>query len=173
MESHPFGILDELSLSPLATFSSPPWFNDELLFQEPAPIVHFPENLAMPFQRFVLRLFFSDILSLRYHDTNQIWILVRYDGWNIFTRVITLVLIWPGKVMSCLAHLAGGPIIIISFARITILPGENCKTYSISCSWWILWVSKVWSSPDDHVNATSKHVCAVLRFSARTFEAQC
>ena len=164
VEIHPFGILDELSLSPSATSSSSPWFNDGLLFQEPAPIVQFPENLAMSFRRYVSHLFFSDILSLRYHDTNRIWISVRYDGWNIFARVITLVLIWPGKVMSCLAHLAGGPIIIISFARITILPGENCKTYSISCSWWILWVSKVWSSPDDHVNAISKHVGYTLIF---------
>ena len=98
----------------------------------------------MSFRRYVSHLFFSDILSLRYHDTNRIWISVRYDGWNIFARVITLVLIWPGKVMSCLAHLAGGPIIIISFARITILPGGNCKTYFISCSWWTICVSKVW-----------------------------
>ena len=27
--------------------SSPPWFNDELLFQEPAPIVHFPRILLL------------------------------------------------------------------------------------------------------------------------------
>ena len=154
-----FGNLEELSLSPSATSSSSPWFNDELLFQEPAPIVQFPENLAMSFRRYVSHLFFSDILSLRYPDTNRIWISVRYDGWNIFPRVITLVFIWPGKVMSCLAHLAGGPIVIVSFlARLSILPWGNCKTYSISCSWWILFVSKVWSSPVDHVNAISKHV---------------
>ena len=61
-----------------------------------------------------------------------------------FPRVITLVFIWPGKVMSCLAHLAGGLIVIVSIlARLTILPSGNCKTYSISCSWWILCVSKV------------------------------
>ena len=98
----------------------------------------------MSFRRFVLHLFFSDILSLRYHDTNRIWISVRYDGWDNFPGVMMLVLWWPGNMMSCLAPLAGGPIIIISFARITILPGGNCKTYFISCSWWIICVSKVW-----------------------------
>ena len=115
----------------------------------------------MPFQRFVLRLFFSDILSLRYPDTNRIWISVRYDGWDNFPRVMTLILWWPGNMMSCLAPppSAGGPIIIDSFsARLSVHPWGNCKTYSISCSWWILFVSKVWSSPVDHVNAISKHV---------------
>ena len=54
---------------------------------------------------------------------------------------------------------AGGPIIIDSFsARLSIRPWGNCKTYSTSYSWWILRVSKVWSSPEDHVNAISKHV---------------
>ena len=67
----------------------------------------------MSSRQLVLRLYFSGTLSLRYPDTNQIWILVRYDGWNIFPRAITLVFIWPGKVMSCLAHLAGGPIVIV------------------------------------------------------------
>ena len=80
---------------------------------------------------------------LRYPDTNRIWISVRYDGWDIFPRVITLVYLWPGKMMSWLAHLAGGPIVIASFlARLTILPWGNCQNYSISCSWLILWVSK-------------------------------
>ena len=83
----------------------------------------FPENLTMSSRQFVSHLLFSGTLSLRYPDTNQIWISVRYDGWNIFSRVITLILIWPGKVMSCLAHLAGGPIALVSFiARLTILP---------------------------------------------------
>ena len=69
----------------------------------------------------VLHLFFSSILSLRCPDTNQIWISVRYDGWNIFPRVIATVFMWPGKVMSCLAHLAGGPSVIVSFlTRLTI-----------------------------------------------------
>ena len=107
----------------------------------------------------VLHLFFSGILSLRYPDTSHIWISVKYDGWNIFSRVIILVLIWPGKVMSCLAHLAGGTIVIVSFlSRLTILPWGNCKTYSISCSWWILCVSKIWPLLKDHVSAISKHV---------------
>ena len=52
-----------------------------------------------------------------------------------------------------------GPIVIDSFlARLAILPWGNCKTYSISCSWWILCVSKVWHLLEDHVNAISKHV---------------
>ena len=126
----------------------------------------FPENLTMTSCQFVLHLFFSGILSWRYSDSNQIWISVGYDGWNIFPRVISLVFIWIGTVMSCLAHLAGGPIVIVSIlARLTILPWGNCKTYSISYSWWILCVSKVWSSPDDHVNAISKHVCGTPIFN--------
>ena len=94
----------------------------------------FPENLTMTSRQFVLHLFFSDILSLRYPDTNQIWISVRYDGWGIFPGVINI-FTWPCKVMSCLAHLAGGPIVIDSFsAMLSILPWGNCKTYSTSCS---------------------------------------
>ena len=125
----------------------------------------FPENYNV-IPSICVALFFSDILSLRYPDTNQIWISVRYDGWNIFPRVITLVFMWPGKVMSCLAHLAGGPIVIDSFsARLSILPWGNCKTYSTNYSRWILCVSKVWSSPDDHVNAISKHVYGTLIFN--------
>jgi len=123
-----------------------------------------PKNLVMASRQFVLHLFFSYILSLRYPGTNQIWISVRYDGWNIFPRVITMVFLWPGKVMSCLAHQAGRPIVIVSFlARLAILPRGNGKTYSMSCSWWILCVSRV--RPlivrpliEDHVNAISKHV---------------
>ena len=75
----------------------------------------FPENLTWSSRQFVLHLFFSGIPSLRYPNTNQIWIPVRYDGWSTFLGVITLVLIWLGKVMSCLAHLAGGPSVIVSF----------------------------------------------------------
>ena len=119
----------------------------------------FPNTLTMSSRQFALHLFFSAIPCLRYLDTNQIWISVRYDGWNIFSWVITLILIWPGKVMSCLAHLTGGPSVIVSFlGRLVTLPWGNCKTYSIGCSRWILFVSKVWSSPVDHVNAISKHV---------------
>ena len=119
----------------------------------------------MPFQRFVLRLFFSDILSLRYPDTNRIWISVRYDGWDNFPGVMMLVLWWPGNMMSCLPPLAGGPIIIISLARLAVLPWGNCKTYSTSCSWWILCVSKVRPLLEDHVNAISKHVCGTPIFN--------
>ena len=126
----------------------------------------FPENLTMSAHQFVLHLFFSDILSPSYPDTNQIWISVRYDGWNIFPRVIALVYIRPDKVMSCPQHLAGGPIVIDSFStRLSILPWGNCKTYSTSYSWWILCVSKVWSSPDDHVNAISMHVYGTPMFN--------
>ena len=126
---------------------------------ELASIVHFPRILQCHLVKLCRTFFFSGILSLRYPDTNQIWISVRYDGWNIFPRVITLVFIWRGKVMSCLAHLAGGPIVIDSFStRLSFLPWGNCKTYSTSRSWWILCVSKVWSPPDDHVNAISMHV---------------
>ena len=77
---------------------------------------------------------------------------------------------WPVKVMSCLAHLTWGPSVIDFFsARLSILQWGNCKTYSISCSWWILWVSKVWSSPDDHVNAISKHVYGTPIFNKNTY----
>ena len=47
-------------------------------------------------------------------------------------------------------------------ARLTILPRGNCKTYSISYSWWILWVSKVRPLLEDLVNAISKHVTGTL-----------
>ena len=88
--------------------------------------------------------FFSGILSLRYPHSNQIWISVRYDGWNIFPRVIITVFMWPGKVMSCPAHLAGGPIVIYSFsAWLSILPWGNGKTYSISCFRWILCIQNL------------------------------
>ena len=121
---------------------------------------------SMSSRQFVSHLFSSSIVSLRYHDTNRIWISVRYDGWNIFPRVITLVFIWPCKVMSCLAHLAGGPIVIDSFsARLSILPWGNCKTYSTSCSWWILCVARVWPLLENHVNAISKHVCGTPIFN--------
>ena len=115
----------------------------------------------------MLHLFFSGILSLRYHDTNWIWISVRYDGWDNFPRVMMLILWWPGNMMSCLAPPpAGGPIIIDSFsARLSIHPWGNCKTYSTSYSRWILRDSKVWSSPEGHVNAVSKHVCDTLIFN--------
>ena len=127
----------------------------------------------MSFRWYVPQLFFSDILSLRYHDTNRIWILVGYDGWDNFPRVMMLILWWPGNMMSCLAPPpppAGGPIIIDSFsARLSVHPWGNCKTYSTSYSWWILRVSRVWSSLEDHVNAISKHVCGTLIFDKNTW----
>ena len=143
------------------------------LVSELASIVLFSENLAMLTRQFVLHLFFSGILSLRYPATYQNWISVWYDGWNIFPRVITLVFIWPGKVMSCLAHLAGGPIVIISLlARLSIIPWGNCKTYSTSYYWWIF----VFPKSDLHLltmSMLSRSMSMVLRFSTGTFEAQC
>ena len=135
VEIHLVGNLDELSLSPSATSSSSPWFNEELLFRNSLPLFNSQESYNV-ISTIIVAPFFSCILSLSYPDTNQIWILVRYDGWNIFPRVITLVVIWPGKVVSCLVHLAGGPIVIVSLlARLSILPWGNCKTYSTSCPW--------------------------------------
>ena len=131
--THLFGNLNGLSLSQSVT-SSP--LLDLMMnpCSELASIVHLPRIFDVV-STICVAPFFSGILSLSYPDTNQIWISVRYDGWNIFPRVIMLVFIWPGKVMSCLAHLAGGPIVIVSFlARLVILPWANCKTYSISCS---------------------------------------
>ena len=159
-----FGNLNGLSLSQSVT-SSP--LLDLMMnpCSELASIVHLPRIFDVV-PTICVAPFFSGILSLSYPDTNQIWISVRYDGWNIFPRVITLVFIWPGKVMSCLEHLPGGPIVIVSFsARLSILPWGNCKTYSTSYSWWILCVSKVWSSPVDHVHAISKHVCGTPIFN--------
>ena len=101
VEIHLSGNFDGLSLSPSAPPSSP-WFTDELLFWNSLPYF-VPENLTMSSRQLMLRPFFSGTPSLRYPDTNQIWISVRYDGWNIFPRVITLVFIWPGKVVSYLA----------------------------------------------------------------------
>ena len=153
-----FGNLNGLSVSQSVT-SSP--LLDLMMnpCSELASIFHLPRIFDVV-STICVAPFSSGILSLSYPDTNQIWISVRYDGWNIFPRVITLVYLWPGKVMSCLTHLAGGPI-VISFpflARLAILPWGNCKTYSTSYSWWIIRVSKVWSSPEDHVTAISKHV---------------
>ena len=118
----------------------------------------FHENLATRSRQCVAPLLL--IPSLRYHYTNRIWISVRYDGWDNFPRVMLLALWWPGNGMSCLVPPpAGGPIVIDSFsARLSVHPWGNCKTYSTSYSRWILRVSKVWSSPEDHVNAISKHV---------------
>ena len=167
-----FGNLNGLSLRQSATSSSSPWFNDELLFRNLLPWFNSRESYNVT-STICVAPFFSGILSLSYPDTNQIWISVRYDGWNIFPRVIRMVFMWPGKVLSCLAHLAGGHVVIDSFpTRLSIHPWGNCKTYSTSCSWWILPASKVWPLLEDHVNAISKHVCGTP-ISTRTFEAQC
>ena len=152
-----FGNLNGLSLSQSVT-SSP--LLDVMMNPCPelASIVHLPRIFDVV-STICVAPFFSGILSLSYPDTNQIWILVRYDGWNIFPRVITLAYLWPGKVM--IPSTPGGRTYCYKFsflARLAILPWGNCKTYSISCSWWILFVSKVWFSPVDHVNAISKHV---------------
>ena len=152
-----FGNLNGLSLSQSVT-SSP--LLDVMMnpCSELASIVHLPRIFDVV-STICVAPFFSGILSLSYPDTNQIWISVRYDGWNIFPRVITLAYLWPGKVM--IPSTPGGRTYCYKFpllARLAVLPWGNCKTYSISCSWWILFVSKVWSSPVDHVNAISKHV---------------
>ena len=98
-----FGNLGELLLSSPDTSLSSPWFNDELLLQKPASIVHFSRILQCHFDDLCCTFFLSDPLSLRYHDTNRIWILVGYDGWDNFPRVMMLILWWPGNMMSCLA----------------------------------------------------------------------
>ena len=152
-----FGNLNGLSLSQSVT-SSPLLDLTMNPCSELASIVHLPRIFDVV-STICVAPFFSGILSLSYPDTNQIWISVRYDGWNIFPRVITLAYLWPGKVM--IPSTPGGRTYCYKFsllARLAILPWGNCKTYSISCSWWILFVSKVWSSPVDHVNAISKHV---------------
>ena len=125
----------------------------------------FPENLTMTNRQFVSHPLFSGIMSQRYPNTDQILISVRYGGWDNSPWAMMLVLWWPGNMMSCLTPLAGGPIIIISSARITILPGGNCKTYFISCSWWIFCVSKVRPLLEDPANAISKHVCGTPIFN--------
>ena len=152
-----FGNLNGLSLSQSVT-SSP--LLDVMMnpCSELASIVHLPRIFDVV-STICVAPFFSGIMSLSYPDTNQIWISVRYDGWNIFPRVITLAYLWPGKVM--IPSTPGGRTYCYKFsllARLAILPWGNCKTYSISCSWWILFVSKVRSSPVDHVHAISKHV---------------
>ena len=152
-----FGNLNGLSLSQSVT-SSP--LLDVMMnpCSELASIVHLPRIFDVV-PTICVAPFFSGILSLSYPDTNQIWISFRYDGWNLFPRVITLAYLWPGKVM--IPSTPGGRTYCHKFsllARLAILPWGNCKTYSIRCSSWILFVSKVWSSPVDHINAISKHV---------------
>ena len=125
----------------------------------------FPENLRCHLVNLcctVLLRHRESELSWHQSDLNlgQIWWLEHISkSCNIFPRVVTLVYLWPGKVMACPAYLAGWPVDIVSLlARLSILPWGNCKTYSTSFSWWILCVSKVWPLLEDHVNAISKHV---------------
>ena len=135
-----FGNLNGLSLSQSVT-SSP--LLDLMMnpCSELASIVHLPRIFDVV-STICVAPFFSGILSLSYPDTNQIWISVRYDGWNIFPRVITLVLCDPVRWCRAWHTWPVGPIVIDSFsARLSILPWGNCKTYSISWSWWILFVS--------------------------------
>ena len=74
-----------------------------------------PENLTMSSQQFVLHLLRHPESEVSWHQSDQnlgqIWWL------EYFPRVMTLVLIWPSKVMSFLAHLAGRPIVIDSFQQ--------------------------------------------------------
>ena len=103
VEIHLLGNLGELPLSSPDTSLSSPWVNDGLLLTEITSYFLSTENLTMLYRQLALHLFFSGILSLRYPDTNRIWILIRYDGWDNFPRVMKLILWWPGNMMSCLA----------------------------------------------------------------------
>ena len=61
--------------------------------------------------------------------------------------------------MPSTSPLAGGPIIMISFARITIPPGGSSRTYFISYSWWIIGVSEVGPLIETPYHCYLKHVC--------------
>ena len=95
----------------------------------------FPENLTMSSRQFVSHLFL-----LRHPESEVSWPQADLTLGRIWwlehnSKSYNTGLLWPGKVMSCLAHLTGGPIVIVSFyARLSILPWGNCKTYSTSCS---------------------------------------
>jgi hypothetical protein len=56
---------------------------------ELASVVHFWESRNVILSICVANLFFSDMLSLEYPVTSQIWISGRYDGWN-FSRIYDL-----------------------------------------------------------------------------------
>ena len=70
VEIHLVGNLDGLSPSPSATSSSP-WFNDELLFQEPTPIVHFPR---------ILKCHFIYLCCTFYSRTSWVWGIITPIG---------------------------------------------------------------------------------------------
>ena len=118
----------------------------------------FPENLRCRFDNlcctFLLRHPESEVSKHRsYLNLGHIWWLGH------FSKSYNTGLLWPNKVM--IPSTPGGRTYCYKFsflARLAIIPWGNCKTYSISFSWWILFVSKVWSSPVDHVNAILKHV---------------
>ena len=129
----------------------------------------FPENLRCHLVNlcctFLLRHRESE-LSCHLSELNlgQLWWLEH------FSKSYNTGLLWPGKVMACPAYLARWPVDIVSLlARLSILPWGNCKTYSTSCSWWILCVSKVWPLLEDHVNAISKHVCGTPIFNKNSW----
>ena len=112
VEIHLFGYLVELSMSPSATSSSSPWLNDEPLF---GTRFHssIPENHIMSSHQLCCTSssqaswVWGILTPIRYES--RLDMMVRMH----FPWVITLVFIWPGKVMSWLAHLAGGPIVIV------------------------------------------------------------
>ena len=141
-----------------------PWFNDEPLFGTRFHSSS-PENLRCRFDNlcctFLLRHPESEVSKHRsYLNLGHIWWLEH------FSKSYNTGLLWPNKVM--IPSTPGGRTYCYKFfflARLAILPWGNCKTYSISCSWWILCVPKVWSSPNDHVNAISKHACGTPIFN--------
>lgn len=139
-------------------------FNDELLFVTRFHST-FPKNLTMSSHQ--LCCTFSSQASWVWGILAPIRSESRSDMMvgTYFQQLLHWSL-YIGKVRSCLSHLAGGLVVIDSFsARLSLLPWGNCKTYSSSQSWWILCVSRVWSSPVDHVNAISKHVCGTPIFN--------
>jgi len=74
------------------------------------------------FAPFLLRHPESEVSKHRsYLNLGHIWWLEH------FSKSYNTGLLWPGKVMSCPAHLAGGPTVIVSLlARLSILPWGNC-----------------------------------------------
>ena len=103
-----FGNLDDLLLSLSATSSSSPSFTHELLFQNPLPLFISRESYdvfsSICVAPFLLRHPESEV-SWHQLDLNlgQIWWLEH------ISKSYNLGLMWPGQVMSCLAHLAGWP----------------------------------------------------------------
>ena len=121
----------------------------------------FPENLTMSSRQFVSHLFLlrhpESEVSWPQSDLNlgQIWWLAH------FPRVIMLVLIWLGKVMSCLAHLAGGSIVIVFLFSLVKLSSMR-RLHDLFYQLFLINPSCIQRLTllEDHVNAISKHVCA-------------